>query len=138
MMNSTSLGISITDHEGTIIRKNTCYDAIVAGKRMVQVGVKPWEIYKGWFTSYGQPLKPQDWPVMQAITTGQPVLRLQIYIQRLDSSLGTILESATPITDFWGRVSGAIVITQDITGQDVALWNNISRAQAKSNLIFSD
>lgn len=137
-MNSISLGITITDHEGAILRKNAHYDAIVAGKQMVHVGVKPWEIYKGWFTGSGQLLQPKDWPVMQAITTGQPVLRKQIYIQRLDSSFGTILESATPIMDQWGRISGAIVITQDISEQGIVIWNNVSNFQAKRHLIFSD
>lgn len=138
MMNSISLGIAITDHEGTILRKNTHYDAIVAGKQMVHIGVKPWEIYKGWFTSAGQALRPQDWPVMQAIATGNPILRMQIYIQRQDNSFGTILESATPIKDYWGRVSGAIVITQDITEQDVLLWNNLLSFPIGRNLAFSD
>jgi PAS domain-containing protein len=115
MMNAIPFGISITDHEGTIVRKNARYDAITAGNQVIRVGVKPWEICKGWFKRSDPPLQPQDWPAMQAITTGKPVLSVKIHVQRLDGSFGTILESAAPIMDVWGRVSGARVITQDIT-----------------------
>lgn len=115
MMNTGPLGISITDHEGTIVRENAYYDVMVAGKQVGLTGVKPWEICKGWSKTSGLFLQPQDWPAMQAIATGKPVLHKMICIERLDGSFGTILESAAPITDSFGRVSGARVITQDVT-----------------------
>ena len=111
------LGFSITDHEGKIVRKNARYDAIVAGSQPIHLGAKPHEVCKGWFKNLGQRLQLKDWPAMQAMAAGRPVLSVEIEVQRLDGSFCTILESAIPIMDNWGRVAGATVITQDITKQ---------------------
>lgn len=108
-------GISITDHEGNIVRKNARYDAIVAGGQKIRVGAKPYEVCKGWLKNFQQTLHEKDWPAMQAIAAGKPVLSVEIDVQRLDGSFITILESAKPIMDQIGRIAGATVITQDIT-----------------------
>lgn len=114
-MTTSTFGISITDHEGKIVRKNACYDSIVAGKEKIQIGAKPHEMCTGWLKNFGQVLQVKDWPAMQAITAGKAVMGVEIDVQRLDGSFVTIFESAKPIMDTYGRIAGATVITQDIT-----------------------
>lgn len=111
----THPGISITDHEGKIVRKNARYDAIVAGNQQIRIGAKPYEVCKGWFKNFEQSLQVKDWPAMRAMAGRKLVLGVEIDVQRLDGSFVTILESAKPIMDTYGRIAGATVITQDIT-----------------------
>ncbi len=114
-MTTLSFGISITDHEGKIVRKNACYDSIVAGKETIRIGERPYAVCTGWLKNFGQVLQEKDSPAMQAITAGKPVMGIEIDVQRLDGSFVTIYESAKPIMDTYGRIAGATVITQDIT-----------------------
>lgn len=133
-----SPGISITDHEGKIVRKNARYDAIVAGDRKIQVGTKPCDVCKGWLKNFQQTLEVEDWPAMRAIAAGKPVLSIEIDVQRLDGSFITILESAKPIMDVIGRIAGATVITQDITEpiqQERLLFGSLL-ARIKNNCDF--
>lgn len=111
----TSPGISITDHEGKIVRKNSRYDAIFAGSQKIGIGAKPHEICKGWFKNFEQSLQAKDWPAMRAMAGRKLVLGVEIDMQQQDGSFITILESAKPIMDAYGRIAGATVITQDIT-----------------------
>ena len=111
----TSPGISITDHEGKIVRKNARYDAIVAGNQKIRIGAKPYEFCKGWFKNFEQSMQVKDWPAIQAMAGRKLVLGVEFDVQRLDGSFVTILESAKPIMDTYGRIAGATVITQDIT-----------------------
>lgn len=111
----THPGISITDHEGKIVRKNARYDAIVAGNYKIRIGAKPHEVCKGWFKNFQQSLQSKDWPAMRAMAGRKLVLGVEIDVQRQDGSFITILESAKPIMDTYGRIAGATVITQDIT-----------------------
>lgn len=132
----SSPGISITDHEGKIVRKNARYDAIVAGNQKVRIGAKPHEVCKGWFKNFEQSLQVKDWPAMRAMAAGKTVLGVEIDVQRLDGSFVTILESAKPIMDTYGRVAGATVITQDITGpvhkERVYIESLLSRLQSRA------
>jgi PAS domain S-box-containing protein len=61
-------------------------------------------------------LPPAEWPALRAIATGEAVLDQELHLRRADGEWRVVLASAAPVRQD-GRVRGAVVVCQDITGQ---------------------
>jgi PAS domain S-box-containing protein len=70
---------------------------------------------KGWWPDSGEKISQQEWAVDRAITSGEKVLNEVIEIESLDGTRKTIRNSAVPVLDEEGLVSGAVVLKEDIT-----------------------
>jgi PAS domain S-box-containing protein len=83
--------------------------------------------FTGWWTDNGKLIKPDEWPLVRAITKGETSLNECIDIQCFDGTRKTILNSAVPRRNARGEIIGAIVVNQNITEQQLvekALWEN--------------
>jgi signal transduction histidine kinase len=71
--------------------------------------------FKAWWAKTGQPLPPEEWPLIRALTSGEAVLNEEIEIETLDGQRKVILNSVVPLRDTTGAMTGAVISAQDIS-----------------------
>jgi hypothetical protein len=101
------------DHTGRITHGNPAGRRIWGGARYI--GPAHFGEYKGWWVDTGQRIAPEEWAASRAITRGETSIDEMVDIECFDGSRKTILNSALPLRDAAGQITGAIIINQDIT-----------------------
>jgi PAS domain-containing protein len=71
--------------------------------------------FQAWCARTSQPVTPEKWPLVRALTSGQAVLNEEIEIETLDGQRKVILNSAAPMRDETGAITGAVISAQDIS-----------------------
>jgi PAS domain S-box-containing protein len=107
------VGIWIADRTGRIVSNNPAGERIWKGVRYVPVA--EFGQYKGWWVDTGKPIAAEEWALARALDKGETSLGELVRIQCFDGSFKTILNSAVPLHDESGAISGAIVVNEDIT-----------------------
>jgi PAS domain S-box-containing protein len=107
------VGIWVLDRDGTIVYGNPEVRRIWGDIRYV--GIEGYGTYKAWNPDTGEPLKPEERDSIRAVTKGETVLNKEIEIESSDGMRKFILNSAVPLRDASGQISGAIALNQDIT-----------------------
>jgi PAS domain S-box-containing protein len=115
ILENLPVGVWIMDEEGQIIGKNRQADQIWAGDAPLLDGIEEYQQYESWDARSGKRLEPNEYPVAQALSTGQPIGPVELNIRRFDDSQGTVLVSAAPINDSLGTLTGVVAINVDIT-----------------------
>ena len=77
-------------------------------------GIEQYTDYKG-FHPDGREVRPEEWPLARAITTGEVVSDEEIAMLRGDGTMGVGLFSAAPVRDRHGRIVAGVVAWSDIT-----------------------
>lgn len=113
MLELLPVGVWIIDAAGNIVRANEAGRRIWAGIR--HVGIEQYGEYKGWWLASGKRIEAQEWAAARAITKGETSLDEEIEIECFDGSRKIILNSAMPILDRDGAISGCIAVNHDIT-----------------------
>lgn len=107
------VGVWIADASGRISANNPAAERIWRGARYVPVA--EFGQYKGWWVDTGKPIAAEEWALAKALTRGETSTGELVRIQCFDGSFKTIINSAAPLRDEGGRVTGAIVVNEDIT-----------------------
>lgn len=107
------VGVWIMDASGRIVHGNPAGQEIWAGARYV--GPEQFGEYKGWWLSTGEPIAADEWAAARAIVQGETSIDEEIEIECFDGTHKLILNSAIPLFDARHRISGAIIVNQDIT-----------------------
>lgn len=115
VLEALPVGVWIMDATGRIVHGNAAGLRIWGGARYV--GPADFGEYKGWWHDSGQPIAAEDWAAARAIRNGETSLGEEIDIECFDGTRKTILNSAIPLLDDDGRVTGAIIVNQDITAR---------------------
>jgi PAS domain S-box-containing protein len=113
IMEHMPVGVWIVDHNGKIISGNRASQEFWGGARYVDI--EHYGEYKGWWVDTGKQIKPHEWGAARAVTKGEISLNEEIEIECFDGSHKFILNSAVPLINEEGNVTGAIVVNQDIT-----------------------
>ena len=104
------IGIAVIDARGAILRVNHAVQSMWGGSAT----------RKGWWPDTGKPLQPEDWPEARVLKTGEPVRDQKIDMERFDGARGTLLVSAVPLRDEQGQITGAVIVSEDITARKMA------------------
>jgi hypothetical protein len=113
VLEALPVGVWIMDHTGRITHGNPAGRRIWGGARYV--GPAQFGEYKGWWADTGQRIAADEWAASRAITRGETSIDEVVDIECFDGSRRTILNSALPLRNAVGQITGAIVINQDIT-----------------------
>lgn len=115
VLETLPVGVWIMDAQGLILQGNAEAQRIWAGARFV--GPDQYGVYKGWWLGSREPIAPDEWAGARAIRNGETVLGEEILIECFDGSRKIIVNSAMPLRDETGRITGAISVDQDITAR---------------------
>ncbi len=107
------VGVWIADETGRIVRNNPAGERIWKGARYVPVS--QYGEYKGWWVDSGKPIAADEWALARGVTRGEASTGELVRIQCFDGSFKTLINSAAPLRDESGAITGAIVVNEDIT-----------------------
>jgi PAS domain S-box-containing protein len=107
-------GVALIDAQGGKVESNAAFEQIWAGPRSAS-RFEDHAACKAWWTDTGEPVWPDEWASARAIQKGETVVNQEMQIERFDGSRSYILNSAAPIRDAHGRISGSAVAIKDIT-----------------------
>ena len=110
------VGMLMTDHTGKALLLNQALVDMWGGEKPLD-SLPAYAEYRAWHVATGEPLGPDDWPVVQALRTGRRQGPVEIRFQRFDEAMGTMVVSALPLHDDTGKVVRAVAVAQDITSQ---------------------
>ncbi len=115
VMEALPVGVAITDAEGGNIQSNNEFERVWGGPRPAARAVQEYEAYKAWWIDTGKPVRPDEWASARAVQQGETVIGQLMEIQRFDGLRAYIINSASPVKDAEGNITGSAVAIQDIT-----------------------
>lgn len=113
VLRALPVGVWLADAQGRFILNNPAGNRLWAGGRRGG-GARRGE-YKGWWNETGKRIDAHDWPLARAIERGETSLDEIIDIECFDGARKVISNSALPLRDEKGAITGAVVVSQDIT-----------------------
>jgi signal transduction histidine kinase len=128
VLDALPIGVWIMNADGRIVDGNPAGMRIWGGARYV--GTQEFGEYKGWWLNSGKAIAPDEWAAVRAIRKGETSIDEEVEIERFDKTRRVILNSAIPLFDREHRISGAIVVNQDITAR--------KRAEAEREELFAE
>lgn len=109
------VGVYIAETDGSVNEWNR------AGRKLWSIetpsvsGLADYERYEAVWAESGLPIKAEERATTRALTTGSIIADEEIIIRAADGQSKTLLNSAGPIRDAAGRITGAVVTQVDIT-----------------------
>ncbi len=113
VLENLPVAVWIADKNGTIMHTNRTVKEIWAGTRHVKID--DYGEYKGFWSDSGEQIPAEEWAMARAIKRGETSINELIDIECFDGSRKTILNSALPLHDNQGNITGAIAVSQDIS-----------------------
>ncbi len=113
VLDTVPIGVWIADKDGRAIIRNPAGLKIWGGAR--DLTLDRYGEAKAWWPGTGKPVLAGEWPAARAITRGELVLREEMEIEGYDGKRKSILNSALPLRDPSGDISGAVIINEEIT-----------------------
>jgi len=118
VLDALPVGVGVFDLSGDIILSNPASQQIWS--RSIRSGPERYAESKGWWPATGKRLAPEEWPSARASRTGETTVNEVIDIEAFDGVRKTIQTSAVPIRDANERITGAVVVNEDITARKTA------------------
>jgi two-component system cell cycle sensor histidine kinase/response regulator CckA len=113
VLNALPVGVVVTDLSGDVVLSNPASKRIWGG--MITSGAERYAKSMGWWHGTRKRIGPDEWPSLQAFTTGQSTVNELIDIEAFDGVRKVIENSAAPILDDDQAITGAVVINEDVT-----------------------
>jgi PAS domain S-box-containing protein len=107
--------VLIADSQGQLLEMNQGAKTLWGGDMPLAGGITQHAPYQAWWAKTGQPLAPEDWTLARALVSGQALFNDELEIEALDGRHKIILNSAAPILDEQGTMTGGVVCAQDIS-----------------------
>jgi PAS domain S-box-containing protein len=125
------VGLWFTDASGRIVFANPAAQRIWAGARYVPP--EQFHEYKGWWEATGERIAAGEWALLRAVLRGETTLEERVVIECFDGTRKTILNSAFPVLGADGRITGGVVVNEDVTARRRA---EREREEALEHLAF--
>jgi two-component system NarL family sensor kinase len=107
------VGVAVVDRRGNIILSNPASRRIWG--RLLDSGPERYAASHGWWYATGKRLAPEEWASMPAVVHGETSIGEEIEIEAFDGVRKVIQSSAVPIRDARERITGAVVVHEDIS-----------------------
>jgi PAS domain S-box-containing protein len=107
-------GVALIDVQGRKVESNAAFEQAWGGPRLA-TRFEDYAAFKARWVDTGKPVQPAEWASARAVQKGETVVNQEMQIQRFYGSHAFVLNSAAPIRDAQGRISGSAVAITDIT-----------------------
>lgn len=111
------VGVFIVDIQGRVVSTNEHARTIWGGEPPPFSSVDDYHHFLGWWPETGVRLAAREWAPVRALLTGELVTAEVVDIERFDGKRATIVNSAAPLRDATGAITGAVAAMQDVTEQ---------------------
>jgi signal transduction histidine kinase len=118
VLDALPVAVVLVDLSGDIILSNPASQRLWSG--MIRSGRERYAESKGWWHATGERLAPEEWPSVRAFAHGETSVNDVIEIEAFDGVRKIIQTSAAPIRDSHERVTGAVVVIEDISARMIA------------------
>ena len=100
--------VIIAGKEGQLLEANPALTTLWGKQVPLAQEIAEYAQYKARWARTGQPLAPGDWTLARVLATGEALLNDEIEIEAVDGQRKVILNSAVPIRDETGAMTGAV------------------------------
>ena len=111
-------GVAVVDRSGDIILSNPASQRIWSGS--ILSGRARYAGSKAWWHATGKRLAPEEWGSVRAFRNGETSVNEVLDIEAFDGVRKVIQNSAVPIRDPDGRITGAVIVNEDISARTTA------------------
>jgi PAS domain S-box-containing protein len=118
VLDALPVGVSVVDLSGDIILSNPASQRIWG--ESLRSGRERYAESKGWWHATGKKLAPDDWASVRAFVGGETSVNEVVDIEAFDGVRKIIQNSAVPIRDTHDRITGAVVVNEDISARTAA------------------
>jgi two-component system NarL family sensor kinase len=118
VLDALPVGVAVVDRSGDIILSNPASQRIWSGS--IDSGRQRYAESKGWWHATGQRLAPEEWASKRALATGETAVNEVLDIEAFDGVRKIFQNSAVPIRDTNDRITGAVVVNEDISARTTA------------------
>jgi len=118
VVDALPVGVAVVDRRGDIILSNPASRRIWGG--LLASGQDRYPASQGWWYANGTRLAPEEWASMRAVANGATSIGEEIEIEAFDGVRKIIHNSAVPIRDANERITGAVVVNEDISANKAA------------------
>jgi len=118
VLDALPVGVAVVDRSGDVILSNPASQRIWSG--MIRAGRERYADSKGWWHATGKSLTPGEWASVRALVNGETTVNEVVDIEAFDGVRKTIQNSAVPIRDTSERITGAVVVNEDISARKTA------------------
>ncbi len=125
------IGLYFADKNGTLLRSNPMGVRIWGAEP--KVPLSEYGIFKAWRLPSREPLKAEDWALVNTIRNGATIVDELLEIEAFDGKRKTILNYSAPVLNDKGDVDGAIVVMVDISDR-IVLESQLNQAQKMESI----
>jgi signal transduction histidine kinase len=118
VLDALPVGVAVVDRSGDVILSNPASQRIWSG--MIRAGRERYADSKGWWHATEKRLTPGEWASARALVNGETSVNEVVDIEAFDGVRKTIQNSAVPIRDTNERITGAVVVNEDISARKAA------------------
>ena len=118
VLDALPVGVGVVDGSGNLILSNPASERIWS--TLIRSGPDRYAESKGWWHSTGKRLAPEEWPSARAFADGETTVNEVIDIEAFDGTRKIVQMSAVPIRDADERITGAVVVNEDISDRMTA------------------
>jgi len=113
VLDTLPVGVWAANEDGTIVLGNQAGQKIW-GDRYSPL-TSPYGFSRSWWRKSGRRIAPEEWPMLRAVKWGETILEEELDIEPAGGMRKTILCSAVPLRVGQEKITGAIMVTQEIT-----------------------
>ena len=118
VLDALPVGVAVVDLSGDIILSNPASQRIWGGS--IRSGRDRYAESKAWWHATGKRLAPGEWASVRALVNGETSVNEVIDIEGFDGVRKVIQNSAVSIRDTNERITGAVVVNEDISAREAA------------------
>jgi PAS domain-containing protein len=118
VLDALPVGVVVVDLSGDVILGNPASHRLWSG--LIRSGPDRYAESKGWWHATGKRIAPAEWPSVRAFVNGEASVNELIDIEAFDGVRKIIQTSAVPIRDTNERITGAVVVNEDISARTMA------------------
>ncbi len=118
VLNTLPVGVAVVDRASDIVLSNPASDRI--WNTVIQSGRERYARTRAWWHDTGREVEPGEWASTRALAAGESALNQVVDIEAFDGVRKVIQNSAVPIQDVDDKITGAVIINEDISARDAA------------------
>jgi PAS domain S-box-containing protein len=118
VLDALPVSVAVVDVDGDIILSNPAARQIWS--EIIRDGRERYGRARAWWHGTGNQLGPSDWGSVRAVRDGHASINETIDIEAFDGTRKIVRTSAVPIRDNDARVTGAVIVNEDVSAHMTA------------------